>query len=85
MKNTISANELKTRGVSAIAEVTRHNTEAIITVHGKNTYVVLSMEEYNKLRECELETAIQEVREDIRNGNLSNESIDEHIRRITGV
>ena len=85
MKNTISANELKTRGVSAIAEVTQENAEAIITVHGKNTYVVLPMEEYNKLREYELEAAIQEAKEDIKAGNVFYESIDDHIKRITSV
>jgi prevent-host-death family protein len=57
MKNTITANELKTKGVSAIEEVTASNNEAIITVRGKNKYVVLSIEEYNQLREYELEAA----------------------------
>lgn len=85
MKNTVSANELKTRGVSAIAEVTRHNSEAIITVHGKDTYVVLSVAEYNRLREYELEAAILETKKDIKAGNVFSESVDEHIKRITGV
>lgn len=85
MNNTITANELKTRGVTIIDEVTSHNNEAIITVRGKNRYVVLSIEEYNQLREYELEAAIKEAQEDIENGRIYEESIDEHIKRIRSV
>lgn len=85
MNNTITANELKTKGVTIIDEVTSHNNEAIITVRGKNRYVVLSIEEYNQLREYELEAAIKESQEDIENGRIYEESIDEHIKRISSV
>jgi len=85
MNNTITANELKTKGVTIIDEVTSHNNEAIITVRGKNRYVVLSIEEYNQLREYELEAAIKESQEDIENGRIYEESIDKHIKRISSV
>ena len=85
MNNIITANELKTKGVSIIEEVTTQNTEAIITVRGKNKYVVLSIEEYNHLREYELEAAINESLDDIKAGKVYDESIDEHMKRITGV
>lgn len=85
MNNTITANELKTKGVTIIDEVTSHNNEAVITVRGKNRYVVLSIEEYNQLREYELEAAIKESQEDIENGRIYEESIDEHIKRISSV
>lgn len=85
MNNIITANELKTKGVSIIEEVTTQNNEAIITVRGKNKYVVLSIDEYNQLREYELEAAIKETIDDIDSGKIYRETIDEHIQRITSV
>lgn len=85
MNNIITANELKTKGVSIIDEIKNDNNEVIITVRGKNKYVVLSIEEYNQLREYELEAAINESLDDIKAGRIFNDSIDEHIKRITGV
>lgn len=35
--------------------------ELIITVRGKESYVVMNMEHYNYLRECELEAALHSV------------------------
>lgn len=52
---------------------------------GKNKYVVLSIEEYSQLREYELEAAIKESEEDIKNGRIYDESIDDHMKRITSV
>ncbi len=85
INNIITANELKIKGVSIIKEVTSNNTEAIITVRGKSKYAVLSIEEYNQLREYELESAIRESLDDIKTGNIYDESIDEHLKRITSV
>ena len=85
MDNIITANELKTKGVSVIDEKTSHNNEAIITVRGKNKYVVLPIEEYNQLREYELDAAIKEALEDLKKGKIYDESIEEHIKRITSV
>ena len=66
MSNIVTANDLKTKGVSIIDKITSESGEAIITVRGKNKYVVLSLEEYNQLREYELEAAIKESEEDIK-------------------
>lgn len=83
MENIISANELKTKGVSRLEEITAAGQEAIISVRGKNRYVVLTMEQYNYLRECELEAALVEARNDLENGNVVEESVEEHMSRIT--
>jgi prevent-host-death family protein len=85
MNNIITANELKTKGVSALEEITNQDSEAIITVRGKNKFVVLSIEEYNYLREYELEAAINESLKDIKAGRVFDESIDDHMKRISGV
>ena len=85
MNNIVTANDLKTKGVSIIDEITSESGEAIITVRGKNKYVVLSLEDYNQLREYELEAAIKESEDDIKAGRIIEETIEEHIKRITGV
>ncbi len=83
MKNTITANELKTQGVSLIDKVTSSVGEAVISVHGKTKYVILTIEEYNHLRECELENAIQESKKELKAGKIIEESVEDHIKRIT--
>jgi len=60
MEMTITANELKVKGVTIIDDIVNENESAIITVRGKEKYIVLKMEDYNKLREMELDVAIRE-------------------------
>lgn len=83
MKNVITANQLKTKGVSLIEKVTSDGGEAVITVRGKNRYVVLTIDEYNRLREIELDAAIQETRKEISEGKYVEESVEDHIKRIS--
>ncbi len=83
MSNLITANDLKTRGVSAIDMVVKESEEAVVTVRGKSTYVVIPIEKYNYYRECELETAIHETRKELEQGKYVAETVDEHIKRIT--
>ena len=59
----ISANELKTRGVSSISEQLAEEPEAFITVRGKKRYVVMDIEHFQYLRECELESALLELKQ----------------------
>lgn len=83
MNNSITANELKTKGVSLLDAITSTGDEAIITVRGNAKYVVLRLEEYNHLRECELEAALIESKKDLAAGNYTDESIEAHIKRLT--
>lgn len=83
MSKIITANDLKTRGVSAITEATSDGNEAVITVRGKNQYVVIPVEKYNHLRECELEAALYESENDLKNNKFVTESVEDHIKRIT--
>lgn len=82
MNNTITANDIKTKGVNAIDEATHDGNEAFISIRGKNKFVVLSLEKYNYLRECELEAALFEARNDIKNDKFFIESVEAHIQRI---
>jgi hypothetical protein len=42
----------------------------------------MDMEEYNRLRVCELEAALYETRQQLAAGEFVEESVDEHIARI---
>ena len=80
---TITANQLKTKGVSALEDIIGEHNAAMITVRGKSKYVVMGVETYNRLRECELEAAIVETQREIAQGKVLEDSVDDHIKRIT--
>ena len=80
---TIAANDLKTRGVASISEQLAEAPEAVITVRGKKRYVVMNIEQYQYLRECELEAALLEVSKDVEAGRVVIESVADHIKRLT--
>ncbi len=81
----ISANDLKTRGVGAIDDALREQSEAPVTVRGQVKYVVMSREQYQYLRECELEAALAESRADLDAGRFVKESVDQHLKRIAKI
>jgi prevent-host-death family protein len=81
--NTVTANELKTRGVSVVEERLETQDEVIISVRGQDKYVVMNLEKYARLREYELDAAVQEARADYEAGRVITESVDEHIKRVT--
>ena len=79
---TITANELKSRGVASIDAALKEQQEATISVRGKDLYVVMNMDTYNNLRACELEAALYETRKEIAEGKGIEESVDDHIKRL---
>lgn len=79
---TITANEIKTKGVLSIDAVLQEQEEAVISVRGVDRYVVMDMKTYNRLRVCELEAALYQTRREIAEGKGVEESVDEHIARI---
>ena len=81
--NTITANELKTKGVTLIEQVTSGGSEAFVSVRGKNRFVILPLETYNHLRECELEAALIETKKDLKAGKFVKETAEKHIKRIS--
>jgi len=82
---TIAANELKTKGVSLLDTLFEKLDEVLISVRGNNKYVVLDMQRYNYLRECELLQALQETREDLRKGKSKTLTAQEHIEALERV
>lgn len=81
--NILTANELKVKGVSALDEAISVDDEVVITVRGKKKYVVMTVDMYHHLRECELDKAFREAKEDVANGDYFEGSIEEHIKRVT--
>ncbi|MDD5330792.1 MAG: type II toxin-antitoxin system Phd/YefM family antitoxin [Sulfuricella sp.] len=78
----ISANDLKTKGISAIEAELAHQPEAMISVRGKNRFVVMDIAHYHYLRECELEAALAETRADLAGGRFVKESAEAHVARL---
>ena len=78
----ISANELKIKGVSAIEAMLAVQPEAIISVRGKERFVVMDMDHYHYLRECELESALAQTRADLAEGRFVKESAEDHLNRL---
>ena len=78
----ITANQLKTKGISVLDEIVKRHNTAMITVRGKGKYVVMDVDTYNRLRECELEAAIIETRKELAQGKVFNDSVEEHVKRI---
>jgi len=83
MYKTISANDLKTKGISMVEEETAQYGEVVVTVRGKNKFVIITYEKYNELREYELLAALAETRKAIAEGNYTTESVKDHIKSIT--
>jgi len=83
--NTITANELKIRGISAVEDQLENEDEdeVIISVRGKDRYVVMSLEKFASFREIELDMAVKEARADYEAGNTVTESVEDHIKRVT--
>lgn len=78
----ISANDLKTKGVAAIEAALNHAPEAIVSVRGKDRFVVMDLAHYQYLRECELDAALAETRADLAAGRFVEESAAEHLARL---
>ncbi|RUM57896.1 MAG: prevent-host-death protein [Persephonella sp.] len=78
----ITANELKTRGVSFLEKILKKYKEAYISVRGKPKFVILTIDEYEKLKEAELEKIIREAEEDYKAGRVIRETAEEHFKRL---
>lgn len=78
----LTANDLKTKGVAAIESILAEHSEAIVSVRGKERFVVMDIAQYHYLRECELEVTLAEARADLAAGRFVQESPEEHVARV---
>ena len=81
--NILTANELKTKGVSAFEALLQNDEEVIISVRGQDRYVMMNLEKYAKFREYELTAALEEAKADIEAGHFTAESVADHMKRVT--
>ncbi len=80
----VTANDLKTKGISDIERALEDAQEVVISVRGKPRYVVVDLARYDYLRECEIAAAWAQVREDVASGRYRREGADAHVARIRG-
>ena len=78
----LTANDLKTRGVAAIESLLAVQPEAMISVRGKERYVVMDVAHYHYLRECELDVALMQTKADVAAGRAVVESAQAHMDRL---
>ena len=80
--SSLDANDLKTKGISAIEVRLKVDEEVVISVRGQDRYVIMDLEKYNKLREYELVVVAHEARADMSAERFVTESVVDHMRRI---
>ena len=79
---TISANDVKTNGVSIFGKMLEKFDELIINVRGKDKFVVIDIERYKEFRANELDVAYIKAMQDIESGAYKTQSADEHIKEL---
>ena len=80
---SITANELITKGLSVLKTVLKDNDEAVISVRGKDKYVIVDLQKYARLREFELEIALLEARANVASGRINKDTVAEHMERAS--
>jgi PHD/YefM family antitoxin component YafN of YafNO toxin-antitoxin module len=81
----LSANDLKTKGIAAIEVILASQSEAVISVRGKERFVVMDVAHYHYLRECELDAALAQSRADVSSGRFVAETAEQHMARLEGM
>ena len=79
---TISANEVKTKGVTLFAQLLEKFDELVINVRGKDKFVVIDIERYKELRAHELDAAYLQTMQEIQEGRFKTQSAKEHIQEL---
>ena len=80
--SSLSANDLKTKGIAAIELALSSSPEAMVSVRGKDRFVVMDIAHYHYLRECELDAALAQTRADLAAGRAVQESPEAHLARL---
>ena len=81
---SITANEVKQKGVSIFKELLKKFDEVVIEVHGKKKYVVMDIERYKTLRALELDDAYREVMQEVERGEYHSD-VNKHLAEIDNV
>lgn len=68
--------------MAAIAAALAEQPEVIISVRGKDRFVVMDVAHYHYLRECELDAALAQSQADLAAGRVVAESAQAHAARL---
>lgn len=79
---TLTANDLKTHGVSALVTALHEEGEAVISVRGKPRFVVLDIARFERLCEAEIYAAWQEAHAAESQGEFIIETAGEHVAHL---
>ena len=80
----ITANDLKTKGISFFEKVLGKTQEIIVSVRGTQKFVLIDIERYKQIREYELDRAYQETLEDRKNGDFTTD-LEAHFKALDDV
>jgi len=80
----ITANDLKTKGISFFDKVLDKTEEIIVSVRGKQKFVLIDMERYKKIREYELDKAYEETLKDIKDKKYTTD-LQSHFKELDDV
>ncbi len=78
----ITANDLKSKGVSVLEAALENQDEAIISVRGKPRFVVMDIEHYERLREAEIHSAWEDARAALARGDGVTQAAETHIATL---
>lgn len=56
--------------------------EAPVSVQGRERYVMMTQEQYQYLRECELKIAISESKADLARAHIAKETVAQHMKHL---
>ena len=78
--------DLRNRGIKAIDEEIAQKGIATLSYRGQPKYVIINIDEYEKLRELELMVAYLKAKKDIETGNYeiiqTEEELENHIKEL---
>jgi prevent-host-death family protein len=78
--NSVTASELKAKGMSVVESRLTVEEEVIISVRGQDKYVVMDLEKYTRLRGYELEVAVQEAKADLETDQYQVYTVNDHMK-----
>ena len=78
----ITATDLKVHGVRAIEGALAEQAEAMISVRGRVRYIVVDVDRYIYLKECEQLGALAAVQADYEACRFTKETAREHLDRL---
>ena len=78
----VSTNDIKTKGLSNIEKIIEEGNEVFISKRGKTKFVLLSLKEYERLKDADIFKAIIDSEDDYKKGKFIIESSEEHFKRL---